>query len=75
MAEKVRQQGSKSMNEPRNTEEHALRHMLTDFDETARLKMLSNEELVMECLSLETDCPVIDEMCDRLFPGWENEGH
>lgn len=53
-----------------------LENILADFDEMARLRTLSNEELVMECLADEfTDCPVVEEMMTRLFPKWDEVGH
>lgn len=53
-----------------------IENMLADFDEMARLRTLSNEELVMECVSFDlTECPIVDELCTRLFPDWDKEGH
>lgn len=43
--------------------------------ESDRLKKLSNEDLVRECIKIpETDYLIVDEMCTRLFPEWANEG-
>lgn len=57
--------------------DRVLQNILDAMDEDARLKTLTNEELVMECIQImETDCPVVDEMCERLWPGWcSEEGH
>jgi hypothetical protein len=56
--------------------DHVLENLLADMEEHARLKTLTNEELVMECLEHDqTDCAVVDEMCDRLWPKWAEEGH
>lgn len=42
--------------------------------ESRRLKTLSNEDLVRECIrTQEADCLVVEEMCNRLFPSWDNE--
>jgi hypothetical protein len=64
------------MNEP--IPDRVLENILAELDESARLKKLSNEELVMECIQhAHTDCAIVDEMCDRLFPNWcgEEKGH
>ena len=56
--------------------DHVLQNIIADLEEHARLKTLTNEELVMECISqVETDCAVVDEMRDRLFPKWAEDGH
>ena len=59
-----------------NFSDEVVQNILADMVEHARLKTLSNEELVMECLKeAETAIPVVEEMMDRLFPGWADEGH
>lgn len=48
--------------------------LLDMVHERARLMKLTNEELVAEALSADnTDLPVINEMMDRLDPGWYEE--
>ena len=56
--------------------DQVLRNILAEMDEHKRLKTLTNEELVMECIQDPyTDCPVVEEMCRRLLPNWAEEGH
>ena len=44
------------------------------IEEKERLSKLSNEELVKECLqNPATDYPVVEEMMNRLWPGWADE--
>ena len=66
------------MSTPRGSKipDFVLQNILDALDESDRLKALTNEELVMECLQdPSTDCPVVEEMMDRLWPGWDREGH
>ena len=52
-----------------------LQNLSEAIDESIRLKTLSNEDLVRECIKIEeTNYPVVDEMCNRLFPNWAEEG-
>jgi hypothetical protein len=42
--------------------------------ESTRLGKLTNKELVHECLNSDAaDYFVVEEMMNRLHPGWENE--
>lgn len=39
--------------------------------EELRLRRLTNEELVIECLDSDAwEHPVVQELCNRLYPGW-----
>lgn len=54
--------------------QRTLNNIADSLKESNRLKTLSNEDLVKECIQIaETDYPVVTEMCDRLFPAWADE--
>lgn len=57
------------------TKEEAINAIL-EYEEIERLRTLSNEELVIECLEHDHDCVVLDEILRRLWPEYEAErGH
>lgn len=52
----------------------ALSNLREVLAERKRLKSLSNEDLVRECVKIEeTDLPIVEEMCNRLHPDWSEE--
>lgn len=54
------------------TSQAALNAIL-EYEETMRLRTLSNEELVIECLEHDHDCVVLDELLRRFWPEYELE--
>lgn len=49
------------------------RNVLSEVEEMARLKTLTNEELVREVLDTDVAWDLrVNEMMDRLAPGWED---
>lgn len=59
----------------RSNPDHVLEGIADSIDEMLRLETLTNEELVTEYLKLtddQDDKLHTNEMCTRLWPGWEN---
>lgn len=55
-------------------ESHAISVLSERITEMQRLRELSNQELVQECLESDSDAadfPIVEEMMCRLHPNWE----